>query len=995
VTPERWTEIQRQLDVALSLAIAERRTFLESIGAKDDELRRELESLLAGETADPDFMNTPALSFLQGASLESGSISHSMVGRTLGAYRILRQLGVGGMGEVYLAVRADGHYDQQVAVKIVRPGLGGGEFSSIRFRNERQILAKLDHPNIAKIMDGGTTEDGLPYFVMELIEGVPITEYCDRKSLSIEERFRLFRTVCSAVHYAHQHLIVHRDIKPNNIMVTAEGAPKLLDFGIAKMLNADTPAENTTMTGVWAMTPDYASPEQLRGEPITTATDVYSLGLILYELLTGQRAHRFSTRMPHEMARVVLESEPAKPSSAVFRTQVATDSSAKNPDVGPNTGPIPSTASDLRGFSSVGKLHRRLAGDVDNIVLKALRKETCERYASADQLSEDIRRHLEGRPITASKGTTAYRFRKYVLRHKAGVASAALIFLTVVAGIVTTVREARIAQRNEHRAERRFNDVRKLANSLIFDIHDSIQNLPGATPARKILIDRALQYLDDLSQESSGDSGLQRELASAYERLGDVQGLPNAASLGDSPSAQRSYNKSIGLWENLLRNGAGGNADRLQLSGVHDKLAILLSDTGDLKGESEHAKRSADLAAIVAKANGPETNEALSKLARAYVGLGDIYWDMNSGSGGLGDPRSALPYYQKAEDATAELIRRSPNDRSALRRRGVIFERFAKVQMLIDRRREAWANLQAASAILSSLDAQYHDYDSQRGIGVNDTAIGDLLVLDGRFAESLHYYREQLQIAESLAIQDPSNVDQADGGPYSNVGYSLARSGKVPEGLQLIQKAIVMDERLSARNPAYVPTRGNLANDYVREADILQRLGRNAEALDSYSRARRLYLEIVSGDRQDIEGQLNLLAADTKVAALRLQSGKPEEAAEVLRPAIASLEQLQSLSSDQVRYTLAEAYAGMGDVFSYSASRNVTHAQQVSDWNDARLLYAKSLDIWSKLTNPGVVTPKGFVACNPAQIRARLQHSEAILAKPGSANPSQTKIKTR
>src|SRR5215470_6436842 len=318
MTPEQWQKIRPILEGALELAPAFRAEFLDN-ACGDAAMRREMEALIEShEQGSTDVMNSGGAPSLPPIETRFTSRTEGRVG----AYEILSEIAQGGMGAVYRAVRADGQYTQQVALKIVRADLSSALAAS-RFRNERQILASLDHPNIAKILDGGSTADGLPYFVMEYIDGRPITEYCDLHKLSIPARIALFRSVCSAVHYAHQHLVIHRDIKPSNILVTADGIPKLLDFGIAKILDPGVLPENSTLTGggQWLMTPEYASPEQLRGDPITTATDVYSLGLVLYQLLTGHHAYHFASRIPHEIVRTVLENDPEKPSTMVRRKE--------------------------------------------------------------------------------------------------------------------------------------------------------------------------------------------------------------------------------------------------------------------------------------------------------------------------------------------------------------------------------------------------------------------------------------------------------------------------------------------------------------------------------------------------------------------------------------------------------------------------------------------------------------------------------------------------
>src|SRR5580704_16510147 len=384
--PKRWDEIKDKLDAVLELDPAQRAAYLDEVSAADPELRQELDSLIAShEKADTDFLNIlplqPALSHT------ASNDRDPMIGRRLGSYEIVEQIGAGGMGEVYRAYRADDQYRKQVAIKLVGGGVNSGLIVS-RFRNERQILADLDHPNIARLLEGGSTEDGHPYFLMEYIQGQPLDRYCDENKLSVSERLKLFRSICSAVQYAHQKLVVHRDIKPSNILVTKEGIPKLLDFGIAKILGPDSGALaiDRTVTKFRMLTPEYASPEQWRGEAITTASDVYSLGVVLYELLTGHRPYRIADRPFDEMDRLAGEQEPERPSSAVLRVEAMVSG-------GQSTQRNPESVSATREGTPV-KLRRRLRGDLDNIILTALRREPQRRYATVEQCSEDLRRHL-------------------------------------------------------------------------------------------------------------------------------------------------------------------------------------------------------------------------------------------------------------------------------------------------------------------------------------------------------------------------------------------------------------------------------------------------------------------------------------------------------------------------------------------------------------------------------------------------------------------------
>ncbi|HYX20247.1 MAG TPA: serine/threonine-protein kinase, partial [Thermoanaerobaculia bacterium] len=379
MTPERWREVKDLFDRAVDRPEPERRDFLDAERRRDAELAGEVARLLDAHAAAGEFLERPAVDQIR------LSPAPAEAPERIGSWEIERELGHGGMGTVYLAARSGDGFRQTVALKVVRRGMDT-DFVLQRFRGERRILAELDHPGIARLLDGGSTEGGAPFFVMEYIDGRHLLEEARARDLSLRERLRLFLPVCDAVAYAHRHLVVHRDIKPSNVLVTADGVPKLLDFGLAKLLRPDGEgADGRTETALRLLTPDYASPEQVRGESVTTATDIYSLGVVLYELLTGQRPYRVTGRTPEAIARAVCEEEPARPSAA----------------------------------------SAALRGDLDNVVLMALRKEPDRRYASVEQFAEDIRRHLDGRPVSARKDTLRYRAGKFVTRHKASVAATA------------------------------------------------------------------------------------------------------------------------------------------------------------------------------------------------------------------------------------------------------------------------------------------------------------------------------------------------------------------------------------------------------------------------------------------------------------------------------------------------------------------------------------------------------------------------------------------
>ncbi|MFL5492751.1 MAG: protein kinase domain-containing protein [Gemmatimonadales bacterium] len=420
---QRWERLNEIFHAAAALPRGERTTFLESACAEDAVLRAEVQQLIAAHERAAGFIEAPALAGA-GAWLEE-DIRAPVAGWRLGPYRVEREIGRGGMGTVYLAHRADGQYEQQVAIKLIKRGMDT-DLVLERFRAERQILASLDHPNIARLMDGGTTDDARPYFVMEYIEGKPIDEYADAHRLTVPERLRLFLQVCGAVAYAHTRLIVHRDIKPVNILITAEGVPKLLDFGIAKVLHPGMDEATASVTGFRLLTPEYASPEQVEGRPATTASDIYSLGVVLYELLTGRSPYRLRSRALADVAEAVQTTEPERPSLAVTRPEAAATAVPRRAGLNPDRA----AASSLGTTAKLGRLLRR---DLDEIVLTALRKEPARRYGSVELFAEDIRRHLDGLPVRARPDGVLYRTGKFLRRNRSSVFAAALAACVAVA----------------------------------------------------------------------------------------------------------------------------------------------------------------------------------------------------------------------------------------------------------------------------------------------------------------------------------------------------------------------------------------------------------------------------------------------------------------------------------------------------------------------------------------------------------------------------------
>jgi len=654
MTPEDWCRVGELFHEALAIAPGERTAWIERVCEDNGGVRRELLSLLesdrvAGEGFVQGRVKSAVVSFY-----EETNTANSV--RRVGPYRLIRELGRGGMGTVYLAERDDEQYHTHVAVKLIRPGMDT-DFILYRFRRERQTLAHLQHPNIGRLLDGGTTADGLPYIVMEYIDGSPITEYCETHSLDIRERLELFLQVCSAVEYSHRHFVVHRDLKPGNILVDQSGTAKLLDFGICKILHSD-PGETV---GMLLLTPDYASPEQILGDAITVASDTYSLAAVLYELLTGAKPHRIEKTTPQAIERAICEQDIVAPSLAAGSKSLA----------------------------------RRIAGDLDTILLHALEKDPNRRYASVEEFSEDLRRHFTHQPVKARPNTVAYQLAKFVRRYRGTVAAAAAIIMSLTAGVITATREARTAREN-------LAQFRRLANTFVFEIHDAIRELPGSTRARQLIVQTGLQYLDQVAQNSRGDHGLLAELAAAYQRIGDVQGDVMAANLGNTAAALESYQKAMALLRWLAIEDPGNR--KLQL----DRM-ILLQHSGGVYSYTEQSQQ-------------------------------------------------ALTAYQEAEQVGRALLSASPADGQVRRRLAEINIAAAEVLRICGEARVSLEESNKALALLlGSVGKETYAPALQYDLAIAYSAIGMSEVRLGQLPEGRERFRQSLALLKQLTGSEPAN----------------------------------------------------------------------------------------------------------------------------------------------------------------------------------------------------------------------------------------------
>jgi serine/threonine-protein kinase len=830
VTPERLKRIEEVFCEAAGLAPEERNPFLDSACGADAELRREVESLLE-EEEDP---KAPFASLISDVAAGLASSQQEFAGRRVGAYRIAGLIGKGGMAEVYRAVRDDDQYQKEVAVKLVRPG----RITSLtlaRFRHERQILASLDHPNIARLLDGGTTGDGLPFFVMEYIEGKSITEYCDEHKLSIKERLRLFRSVCAAVQHAHRHLIVHRDLKPSNILVTKEGVVKLLDFGIAKLLAPiSSPMAVTvaqTMTMVRLMTPDYASPEQVRGEPVTTVADVYGLGAVLYELLTGEKAHKFKDRSLAEIERVICDTVIERPSAAVE-----------------NRAGAPA------------RLRRELAGDLDNIVLTALRKEPERRYQSVEQLSEDIRRYLAGRPVTARQDTVLYRTVKFIHRHKAGVGVTTVILLLLVGFAATmSLQAARIARERD-----RANQVTEFLVG-VFGVSDPGEARGNTVTAREILDRGAEKIRRELRDQPEVQAALMDTMGRVYYRMGlydpalplledalelrrqvlgiehaDVASTQNNLALllharGDFDEAERFYQGSLAMRRRLFGEKSPEVAASL------NNFGLFLKDKGDYAAAESHLRQALDLRRALFGSVHTDIAETLNELGVLMKKGGDL--------------AAAEPLYREALEMRRHLL---GEDHPA------VAESVNNMAVLLDtmgRYEEAEPLSRQALALYRRLLGEEHPH-----VAVSMSNLAGLLKRKGDYEIAEQLYRQSLAIMHKLHGEEHPEIAVI----LNNLAALLREKGDYDGAEPLFRQALAM-------------RRGLLKEGHPSIITGLQNLGLVLMFKRDYDAAEPLFREaVMMAEQAFAPGHWIVAESQSNYGACLARLGRFREAEEYL-----------------------------------------------------------------------------------------------------------------
>lgn len=741
----RWQRVKQVFDSALDLTGDDLRAHLDAECGSDEALREEVLSLLDA--------NDDAGTFLEDAAVDITEPSPvTPVGRKIGPYQLQSLLGQGGMGEVYLSTREVDGYPMQVALKLIRHSAMTPR-SLRRFRLERQILARLHHAGITSLLDGGITDDGVPFLVTEFVDGTALDKSPVPEAMTLAQRLEMFLAICDAVSFAHRHLVVHGDLKPGNILVTADGKIKLLDFGISRLMqtSGDTTEQRTGGTTQLAMTPAWTSPEQLIGEQATIASDVYSLGRVLYFLLCRHSAIPIERMTPMQL-HDALKLKPIEP-----------------PSRWANDGDV--------------------EGDLDNIAAKALEFEPADRYVSVDALAEDIRAHLTSRPISARPHTRRYRLQKFVRRNRAGVIGAVAVLAALVIGLGLAMWQARIAQRNYERAERRFQELRRLASNLISETDDALARLPGATPARAALVRSSLEYLDGLADEAKGDPRLQEELANAYEKTGDVQGRPGTLNLGQINEALQSYRKA----ESIRR------------------------------------------AVLTAPAPDAERDRREEALANTLMRIGSILRATGDAQAALEADRGALEMRRKLLDRSPNSVPRLRNVASSLTAASTTLSTMGAFRGVLELRGEA---LTVYEQLVKTNPSSEED---RQGLALAHVRMGSILVHEKEYADALKHYRQQLEIQKQLRSAHPGQAqfEIALSQSYLHLGNAQRIAGDAKAALQSLLESQRIIEPFAAADPNEVRSRTLLATARHRIAQARADLGQTEEA----SRSLRAVLE--------------------------------------------------------------------------------------------------------------------------------------------------------
>ncbi len=757
MTAEQRNRVKELFEAARAQPPSGRAALWKERGA-EPEVISEVESLLAVYDTAPEF--------LEGAA-DIAAIVHlrpdapQLRDRHLGPWRLVREVGRGGMGVVWEAQRDDREYEARVAIKVLATP-HPSEAAAARFREERQILARLDHPNIARLIDAGTSPEGYPYLVMDFVEGESLDRWCETRKTTLRERLRLFLVVCEAVEYAHRHLVIHRDLKPANILVTPDGVPKLLDFGIAQLTVAAGTAAPVYRrpAAARALTPGYASPEQVRNETATTASDVYSLGVLLYRLLTGHSPYGEHDSSPLDTIRAICEFTP----------------------------PVPSSID--------GPFARQLRGELDAIVECSLRKNPEQRYRSVAAFADDVLASMELRPIRVLAESSWRRTVRFVRRNRLASTAAALAIVSLSGGLAVAAWQASIAQYERNRAEARFRDVRRFSRSVLFEIHDAIRNLPNSTPARSLLLSRATEFLDHLSKDSATDIPLKLELAEGYRRLGQVQGSSFSDNIGRPDDASASFRKAIRLGEQVMAADPAQYTSIVLLMGAYDDLTDSLAAQGDRAGADQCYR--AHLALTERAAADPRFAGALRlTVATSYSNLAYYRSQQN-------DLAGAKQFYERAVAGFSDLEKRKSSTAEGRTQYAFALKRLGAIRItdgaLDDAERLYRTALDLETAAIAANPSSVR-LQVDRTLTLSD--LGMIAKKRNDLAAAARAYEEVVRVRRRAFEADRKNTRHwsllASGIVYLANTYSAL--GRHEEAIALCREVITMGNLLSVEAP--------------------------------------------------------------------------------------------------------------------------------------------------------------------------------------------------
>ncbi len=751
-----WEQLKPILEIALTLDPADRELYLKSACSDNANLYETALLMLANESP-VTFELSQAINVIP---IES---SHQE-GQILGHYKLIKEIGRGGMGAVFLAERTDGEYDQKVAIKILQEGRTSESLIQ-KLRNERQILANLKHPNIVNILDGGTTDQGIPFIVMEYVDGTMITDYIEEKDFSLHQKLQLFQRLCEVISFAHQKLIIHRDIKPSNILISRTGEIKLLDFGIAKILNQQ--GQSFQDTQQLFITPDYASPEHIKGQPLTIASEVYSLGILFYQILTGINPFKSGQKNLSELMELICEYNPPPPSK------------------------------------QTEKASNNLKGDLDNICLKALRKDPKERYLSVDHLSQDIDRYIQHLPVTATKDQWSYRAKKFIVRNRTYLFSGLLIFMITLAGLFSSLYQA-------GEAKAMFNDLRGLTGSMLFEFYDGVANLEGATAVKELVVSKTLTYLEKMEGKNSGNPELMNDVSDGYQRLGNIQGNTYLANMGLVEDAFKSYNKAVRISESLVSKDVNNQ-------------------------------------------------KYIFSLAQAYLGLGDILYSLNRLD-------TTLLFYQKSNLLLLKLSEAYPDSLHYLSALSLSFTRIGDVSGMygysnLGNISMALSSYHKSIEILGNLVVRAPDNTFFRSsLAVTLSMLANLYSVTGKFTEAIETGYKSILSFDTLILQDPNNYMRLTSllQTKNSMRDPLTEAMRLDEALALLYEVnshLIESQRADPNNKL---TQANLIVNYNALGRVLTGKEEYEKALTEFQKAYELNQALVKDSENNLEVLRNL-----------------------------------------------------------------------------------------------------------------------------------------